>query len=331
MYRSKAWSAHDQGLRAVSAGIAVLAPEYGPTASGASFVAEEKMTEAQRNPADAHMARPSPAGMYDFWLGGTANTPADRDAAERVIRVIPEIRQVAWANRGFLLRVVTWLTGECGIQQFIDIGAGLPTQRPTHEIARTITDDARVIYTDADPQVVARGHEMLAGVPGVAVIEADIRQPGVVLDHPQTRLLIDFAQPTALLMVAVTQFVPDHDDPWTLVRRYVDALAPGSYLALSAPTGDHKVNWRVDRTLDVYAGSTAPATVRSKSQFERFFAGLEILPPYDGAEPTVTHVGLWGAEDVEAADDDAARWFYAAVARKPGATDHGYQAHPGHR
>jgi hypothetical protein len=174
-----------------------------------------------------------------------------------------------------------------------------------------------VLYTDADPLVVARGREMLAAVSGTAVIEADIRQPRALLDHPQVRELIDFGQPVGLLMVAVTQFVPDDDDPWALVRTYVDALAPGSYLAVSAPTGDHKVAWRVDQTLDVYAGSTAPATVRAKAQFGRFFDGLEIVPPYDDAGPAVTHVGLWGAEDVETADDDASRWFYAAVARKP--------------
>jgi hypothetical protein len=275
------------------------------------------MTEAQENPANAGTAKPNPAGMYDFWLGGTANSPADRDAARQVLQAIPEIRQVAWANRGFLLRVVTWLAGERGIRQFIDIGAGLPTQRPTHEIARAIATEARVVYTDADPLVVARGREMLAGVAGTAVIEADIRQPGAVLEHPHALELIDFAQPVAVLMVAVTQFVPDADDPWALVRRYVGALVPGSSLAVSAPTGDHKVSWRVDQTLGVYAASTAPATVRSKAQFERFFSGLEIVPPYDGAGPAVTHVGLWGAEDPAVADDDASRWFYAAVARKP--------------
>jgi SAM-dependent methyltransferase len=274
------------------------------------------MTKAQRNPADAGAAKPNPAGMYDFWLGGTANSPADRAAARRIMQAIPEIRQVAWANRGFLLRAVAWLAEECGIRQFIDIGAGLPTQRPTHEVARTIAADARVLYTDADPLVVARGREMLAAVPDTAVIEADIRQPRVLLDHPQTHQLIDFSQPVALLMVAVTQFVSDHDDPWALIRTYVDALAPGSYLAVSAPTGDHKVAWRVDQTLDVYAGSTAPATVRTKEQFERFFDGLDIISPYEDAGAAVTHVGLWAAEDMEAADDDASRWFYAAVARK---------------
>jgi SAM-dependent methyltransferase len=213
---------------------------------------------------------------------------------------------------------VTWLAEECGIRQFIDIGAGLPTQKPTHEVARGIDPHSRVVYADNDPGVVARGHEILKGVAGTAVIEADLRQPRALLDHPETRRLIDFAKPVGLLMIAVTQFVADADDPWRLVREYVGALVPGSYLALSAPTADHKVSWRVDKLADVYATSTIPVNVaRTKPEIERFFDGMEIIPPYESAERAVVHVGLWGAEDPELADDDGSRWFYAAVARKP--------------
>lgn len=275
------------------------------------------MTEPRQSPAGAGMAKPNPAGMYDYWLGGTASSQADREAAEQVMRVIPEIKQVAWANRGFLIRAVSWLAGECAIRQFIDLGAGFPTQRPTHEIVRTIAPDARVVYTDSNPLVVARSREMLSGVPGTVAIEADVRQPAVLLTHPETRRLINFNQPVALLMVAVTQFVPDADDPWGLVHQYMDALAPGSYLALSAPTSDHKVAWRVDQTVEVYATSTIPTNVpRTKADIERLLEGLEIVPPYDGAGPVVAHIGLWGAEDPGLAEDDASRWFYAAVARK---------------
>ncbi len=275
------------------------------------------MSDAEQAPATG-AGRPSPAGMYDCYLGGTANSRADREAVERIMRAIPEIKQVAWANRGFLLRAVTWLAEECGIGQFIDIGAGLPTQKPTHEVARGIIPDSRVVYTDIDPEVVARGHEILKGAAGTTVIQADLRQPRALLDHPETQRLIDFAEPVGLLVIAVTQFVPDADDPWRLVRQHVDALAPGSYLALSAPTADHKVSWRVGQVMDVYATSTIPVSVvRTKSEIGRFFDGMEIVPPYEGAGRVVAHVGLWGAEDPELADDDGSRWFYAAVARKP--------------
>jgi hypothetical protein len=259
----------------------------------------------------------SPAGVYDYWLGGTANSRADRDAAERIRRAVPEISQIAWANRGFLTRAVTWMA-ERGIRQFIDIGAGFPTQRTTHEVAGAVAGDCRVVYTDNDPLVVARGRGMLAGVPGAAVIEADIRDPDVLFGHPATRQLLDLAQPAGLLMVAVTQFVPDEDDPWGLVARHVDQLAPGSYLALSAPTADHKVESTVNRVVGEYASTTAGGNwPRTGDEIKRYFDGLEFETPYSGAEPGLTYVGLWGCDDPEVADDDASRWFYAGVARKP--------------
>jgi SAM-dependent methyltransferase len=255
--------------------------------------------------------------MYDRYLGGTANFQADRDAVDRILDLVPEMRDAAWANRGFLQRAVRWMA-ERGIRQFVDLGAGLPTQRCTHEVAREIAPDARVLYTDNDPGVIAHGQEILASVPGTAVIEADFRQPGEALSRPETRQLIDFAEPTGLLIIAVTQFIPDADDPWRLVASYLDALAPGSYLALSAPTADRMAAWKVDRILDVYATSTIPLTTpRTKAGIGQFFAGLEIVPPYPGAEPDLTSAGLWDCEDPEAAESDGSRSFYVAVARKP--------------
>lgn len=168
--------------------------------------------------------------------------------------------------------------------------------------------------------MIARGQRLLAGVPGTAVIEADIRRPGALLGHPLTRQLIDFDAPVGLLVVAVTQFVADEDDPWGLVRRYVAGLAPGSFLALSAPTSDHQDPRKTSRAVEVYATVANAARARTKAEIARFFDGMEIIPPYPGAAPQVAFVGLWGCEDPEAADTDGSRWFYAAVARKPGAT-----------
>jgi len=255
--------------------------------------------------------------MYDCYLGGTANFQADRDAVDRIVELVPEIRDAAWANRGFLQRAVRWMA-ERGIRQFIDLGTGLPTQRCTHEVAREVVPDAVVVYTDSDPGVIAHGREILAGVPGTAVIEADFRQPEELLSHPDTGRLIDFAEPAGLLIVAVTQFIPDADDPWSLVARYLDALAPGSYLALSAPTADRMAARKVDRILDVYATSTIPLNIpRTRAEIDRFFTGLEIVPPYAGAEAALTSAGLWDCEDPEAAESDGSRSFFVAVARKP--------------
>jgi hypothetical protein len=275
------------------------------------------MSDSEQIPPGVDASRPSPARMYDRYLGGTANFQADRDAVDRILDIVPEIRDAAWANRGFLQRAVCWMA-ERGIRQFIDLGAGLPTQRSTHEVAREILPDTRVLYTDNDPGVIAHGREILAGVPGTAVIEADFRQPGELLGHPETGRLIDFAEPVGLLIVAVTQFIPDGDDPWSLVAGYVDALAPGSYLALSAPTADRMVAQKVSRILDVYATSTIPLnTPRTKAEVGLYFTGLEIVPPYEGSGPVLTSAGLWDCEDPETAESDGSRSFYVAVARKP--------------
>jgi len=278
---------------------------------------EACMNEMDRVPPGVDPSKPSPARMYDRYLGGSANFQADRDAVDRIVELVPEIRDAAWANRGFLQRAVRWMA-ERDIRQFIDLGAGLPTQRCTHEVARQVVPDARVVYTDIDPGVIAHGREILAGVPGTAAIEADFRNPADVLEHPDTLRLIDFRQPAGLLVVAVTQFIPDADDPWALVARYMDALAPASCLALSAPTADHMTPRKVDRIVGVYATSTIPANIpRTRADAERFFAGLQIVPPYPGAAPGLTSAGLWACEDPVAAESEGSRSFYVAVARKP--------------
>jgi SAM-dependent methyltransferase len=265
-------------------------------------------------------SRPSPARMYDCYLGGTANYEVDRQAVQRIVTLVPEIRDAAWANRGFLQRAVRWMASR-GISQFIDLGAGLPTQRATHEVARTAIPDARVVYTDIDPSVIAHGREILAGVPGVALIEADFRQPAVLLGQSEIARLIDFTRPVGLLIVAVTQFIGDTDDPWVLVSQYVAALAPGSFLALSAPSADHMAGRKVALIRDVYRTSTIPETMpRTRSEISRFFAGLQIVAPYPGAEPDLTSAGLWDCEDPEAAESDGSRSFYVAVAVKPPVT-----------
>jgi SAM-dependent methyltransferase len=266
---------------------------------------------------DAHAQDQStPAGIYDSLLGGTANTVADRAAAAQLRERMPEVVDAAWANRGFLQRVVSYL-GRAGVHQFLDIGAGLPTQRNTHEVLAELTPEGRVVYVDIDPTVIERGRQMLADVPGATVIQADLRDADAILNHPETRRLLDFEQPIGLLLLSVMQFVHDDEDPWGLVHRYLDALAPGSYLALSVGTGDRQAGRIVEQVRRVYDTSTDRPQPRTQEQAERFFEGLEIVPPYPGAEAGLTYIGLWGAEDPQAADDDGSRWFYVAVGRKP--------------
>ena len=184
-------------------------------------------------------AVPSPARLYDYYLGGTINYPADQDAAERIRADLPEISDMAWANRGFHQRAAKWLAAERGISQFIDIGSGLPTQGNTHEVVREVAADARVVYVDNDPMVRAYAGQLLTDRRLTTFVFADLREPAQVLGNRQLQALIDFTEPVGLLMSAVLHFVADSADPWGLVARYMEALAPDSYLALSHVTADN--------------------------------------------------------------------------------------------
>jgi S-adenosyl methyltransferase len=267
-------------------------------------------------PAGVDPAKPTPARMYDYFLGGTNNFEADRELGERLRALVPEIGDSAWANRSFHQRAARWIAGR-GIRQFIDIGAGLPTQGNTHDLVQQVVPDARVVYVDNDPMVLAHGSALLGESGNTKIIMADLRDPEAVLNHPDLRNLIDLGEPTGLLMTGVMYFVADGSDPWGLVARYLAAIAPGSYLALSHLTADSKPVRAVAESVDVYARSTESIHFRSKAEVERFFEGLELVEPYQGAGPVVTHVGLWGAEDPAAADTDDSRWLYCGVARRP--------------
>jgi len=274
------------------------------------------MREAEA-PAGVDTEKPSPARLYDYYLGGMHNFPVDREAGEKIRSALPELEDAAWVNRGFLGRAARWMAAEQGVRQFIDIGAGLPTQNNTHEVVHKVAPDARVVYVDNDPEVAAYARPLLRDVPTGTVITGDLRDPDAVLGHPETRRLIDFAEPVALLLVAVVHFIADESDPWGMVSRYRDALAPGSYLSLSHGTADNQPPRPVQAIRDVYANAKENVHFRAKSEVARLFAGWELVPPYPGAEPAITWIGYWGAEDPEAADSDGSRWSYAGVARKP--------------
>ncbi len=161
-------------------------------------------------------AVPSPARLYDYYLGGTINYPADQDAAERIRADLPEISDMAWANRGFHQRAAKWLAAERGISQFIDIGSGLPTQGNTHEVVREVAADARVVYVDNDPMVRAYAGQLLTDSRLTTFVFADLREPAQVLGNRRLQALIDFTEPVGLLMSAVLHFVADSADPWGL-------------------------------------------------------------------------------------------------------------------
>ena len=274
------------------------------------------MTEIPDVPPGLNPAQPSRVRMYDYFLGGTNNFPVDREAAERLKAAVPDIVDALWANRGFHGRAAMWLAAR-GIRQFIDIGSGLPARNNTHDAVHKVAPAARVVYVDRGPMVAARCRPLLAGDGTTAVVTADWRDPGAVLGDPGLRRLIDLAQPAGVLMTTLIHFVADYADPWGLVARYMAAVAPGSYLVLSHGTGDKIPPSILEAGRRAGAKVTEKAHLRSKAQVERFFEGLELVPPYPGADSVVTYAGLWGAEDVKAADTEGSRGIYCGVARRP--------------
>jgi len=275
------------------------------------------MSDADVVPEGVDPTRPSPARLYDYYLGGTHNYEADRQAAEQIRQGMPELADAAWANRGFHGRAAVWMAASQGIGQFIDVGSGLPTQNNTHQAVRRVAPGARVVYVDVDPMVAAYSAPLLSEDGSTILVTADMRDPDSVLEHPELRRLIDFSQPVGMLMTAVVHFVADGSDPWALVRRYMAATAPGSYLALSHLTYDSLPARATVAGQEVYQRATSNIYARTREEVTRFFDGLELVPAQPGGEPAITFPGLWGAEDLEAADSDGSRAFYCGVARRP--------------
>ncbi|MFD9129513.1 SAM-dependent methyltransferase [Kitasatospora sp. NPDC059571] len=254
---------------------------------------------------------PHPARMYDYYLGGKDNFPADREAAERALAANPEFRSTARANRGFLQRAVRHVAG-LGIDQFLDIGTGIPSAGNTHESAQAVLPHATVVYVDNDPIVLTHARALMAGtgLGRTAVLRADLRDPTAVLAAPEVAELLDLDRPVALVLGAVLHFLPDEDEPARVLRTLLDALAPGSHLILSHGTADFLPAEVRDRVTGVYDRATAPLVGRSRAEVRAFLDGLEIL------EPGVVTVPLWRPDAEPAAGADRVS-MYGAVARRP--------------
>ena len=262
----------------------------------------------QRPQIDTSVA--SIARIYDYWLGGKDNFKADRDAAEQMIQQYPDIVTGVRKNRAFLGRAVHYLAAEAGIRQFLDIGTGLPSSNNTHEVAQRAAPDARIVYVDNDPIVLSHAQALLTSTPegACAYLDADIRDTGKILKDAAN--LLDFSRPVAVCLIMILQFIPDEDDPVSIVRALVDAIPSGSYLTVAHPASD--VDQHVGpalRQLSTRMGGTR-AVPRSHQEVSRFFDGLEMV------EPGLVQLHRWrpgtGLDDT--GRDLAA---YGAVARKP--------------
>lgn len=218
---------------------------------------------------------PNIARIYDFMLGGKDNFAADRAAAEQIAAAFPESPEGVRQNRVFLRQAVSYLVGQGGIRQFLDLGAGLPTQQNVHEVAQSTAPDTHVVYVDIDPVVCVHGRALLAGTEGVAMVEADLREPKKLLADPKVRELIDFGRPTALMLVAVLHFVGD--EAYDVVAELRDALAPGSYLVISHMLDAEERKEDGSQVKQVYSRSSAGLNLRTKDEILRFFDGFELL------------------------------------------------------
>ncbi|MEZ0065795.1 hypothetical protein ABIA32_001795 [Streptacidiphilus sp. MAP12-20] len=259
--------------------------------------------EAAARPTELRTDIPHPARMYDYYLGGKDNFPADRAAAEQVVKLLPTAPAGARANRRFLGRAVRY-AGSLGIRQFLDIGTGIPTANNTHEVAQLLAPDARVVYVDNDPMVLTHARALLSSTPEgrTAYVDADFHDPETILDAPGTKELLDFDQPIALLVVALLHFLSDSEDPYGLLDRYKRVLPAGSVLIVSHGTGDFLSPEVAEAVTRVYSASGLNITSRSHDEVMRFASGADWEPVAPGVVP----VNEWhvGTEDVS--DDDRA-------------------------
>jgi hypothetical protein len=235
------------------------------------------LTDQSRVIGEVDASRPNPARMYDYYLGGKDNFPADRRAAGEVLAIVPEVPALVAEGRAFLRRAVRFLAGEVGVTQFIDLGAGLPTQGNTHEVAQAVTPGARVVYVDNDPVVVTHGQALLA-TDTTVMVHGDLRDPDAILGDPLVRETIDFEAPVAVLLLSILHFIRDEEDPAGIVARFRDSVAAGSYLALAHASADV---WPelAEKVAAVYARSSAPLVTRSRIEIETLFNGFELVEP----------------------------------------------------
>ncbi len=261
-------------------------------------------------------SRPSIARIYDFWLGGSQNFEADREAGRRAAEALPSLPAWAKANRVFLRHVVGELVTAHGVRQFLDLGSGVPTVGNVHEIAQAVDPEATVVYIDMDPVAIAHARTLLAGNATAHAALADLREPQVVLDHPVVRENIDWNKPVAVLMFAVLHFIPDDEQAAQIVRAFTEPCAPGSYLALSHGGYDHNALEAQQQAAQNYVQRTGvPFTARTADQIAPWLKGLEIQPPglanvdvwlpslREGGNPVPPSLGVLARKPISGGDE----------------------------
>lgn len=232
-------------------------------------------------PRELDESTPNAARLYDYFLGGAHNFAADRALGEMIVTHAPVVREGARMNRSFLRRAVRYCLAE-GVDQFLDLGSGIPTVGNVHEIAHQVDPAARVVYVDYEPVAVQTARQLLAGVDTAAVLHADLRDAAAVLAHPTTTAMLDFDRPVALLIVGVTLFLAPEDHPERVIATYREALAPGSLVAISQSSVDEApddLRAEMDQIMAGYENSDERWYVRGRDEVTSWFDGTEIVPP----------------------------------------------------
>jgi hypothetical protein len=255
-----------------------------------------------------------PARRYNHWLGGKDNFAVDRASGDLIAERFPTVPIAARENRRFMCRAVTALA-RAGIDQFLDIGTGLPTHPNLHEVAHTVNPAAKVVYVDNSLLVLVHARALLTAARGcgeIAYIDADLRQPRSILDHPDLHKTLDLTRPVGLMLIAVMHFITDHDQPYTIVQEFLDALPAGSYLALTHLTGDLLPTDVRDDFDAINAQAGIAMRHRSLDEISRFFTGLTLT------EPGIVPINRWRAEaEPRPRPTDADTAVYGALAKLP--------------
>ncbi|NUT51962.1 MAG: hypothetical protein HOV94_32415 [Saccharothrix sp.] len=257
---------------------------------------------------DIDLSKPSPARVYDVYLGGAHNFQVDREAAQRVVDVMPDLPRILRANRAFLRRAVRHLVDQ-GVTQFLDLGSGIPTAGNVHEVAWARDPECRIVYVDVDPVAAAHSRAILHGCDNATVVQADLRSTDEVLRHPETVRTLDFTRPVGVLMFAVLHFVPDADQPGEIVRRYLDATAPGSHLALSHASLEGEAD-RAEEATEQYRTQVTEFSMRTRAEITDLFGDLTLV------DPGVVYPTEWRPEVGDEDPDPKRMSTFVGVGRK---------------
>ncbi|MET8047748.1 SAM-dependent methyltransferase [Streptosporangium sp. NPDC005286] len=266
--------------------------------------------ESDWQPVELDADRPHSARIWNYWLGGKDNYPADRDAGDMVEGLIPGIVDSARADRAFLGRCVRHLVADAGIRQFLDIGTGLPTADNTHEVAQRIAPESRVVYVDNDPLVLVHARALLISTPeGVTnYIDADLREPHRILRAAEKTL--DLTEPVALMLLGILHHITDDAEARQVVRDLVDAVPSGSHLVIAHATAEVHGDAMHEAMRQFMERGGTPIVARDRDHLVTFFDGLELL------EPGVVSCSRWRPEHSPWGEPDEVSQF-CGVARKP--------------